>query len=107
MEICIFLGIAALLFLIGVFIKRKKVTWLISGYNTASKEEKETYDIDKLCYYMGNFMYILASIWLAMTICMLIYNEQLELILYIGLGIETVAIIAGIIYLNTNDRVKK
>lgn len=29
------------LLMIGGLIKYKKVTWLISGYNTASKQEKE------------------------------------------------------------------
>ena len=103
----IYLGIAVLLFVIGVFIKRKKVTWLISGYNTASKEEKETYDIDKLCYYMGNFVYILGFIWLVMTIFAFLMPDKIELNTYVGMGVQSVAMVLGIIYLNTNNRVKK
>ena len=30
--------------------------WLIAGYNTASKEEKEKYDSKKLCRAVGTFM---------------------------------------------------
>lgn len=103
----IFLGIAIMLYVIGGFIRWKKVTWLISGYNTASKEEKQKYDIDKLCYHMSNFIFVLASIWLAMTLLMLIMPQHLELIIYVGIGAETIAMILGIIYLNTGNRVMK
>ena len=37
-------------------------SWFISGYNTASKEEKEKYNEKKLCRTMGiglHFLYIL------------------------------------------------
>ena len=105
--IYIFLGIAVLLYSIGAFIKLKKVTWLISGYNTATAAEKQKYDIDKLCFHMSNFIFILASIWLMMTISMFIFPEQLELLIYIGLSIEAIAMILGIIYLNTGNRVMK
>ena len=37
-------------------------SWLISGYNTASKEEKEKYDEKKLCRTMGIGMSIIAII---------------------------------------------
>jgi len=107
MFIYIFLGIAVLMYAIGVFIKWKKVTWLISGYNTSSEEEKKKYDIDKLCHHMSNFIFILASIWLVMTLCMLIFPEQEELLICIGLGVESIAMILGIIYLNTGNRVMK
>lgn len=103
----IFVGTAVLMYLIGGFIKWKKVTWLISGYNTASDEEKQKYDIDKLCFHMSNFVFVLATIWLIMSICMIILPEQLELIIYVGLGVETVAMILGIIYLNTGNRIMK
>jgi len=103
----IFIAVAVLLFAIGFFIKVKKITWLISGYNTSSKEEKEKYDIDKLCYYMGNFVYILAIIWLLMGLFTIMFSEHVELITGLGIGLESVVIVAGIIYLNTNNRVKK
>jgi len=41
----IFLPIVLILSIIGWLVKFKKVTWLISGYNTASKQKKEEYDI--------------------------------------------------------------
>ena len=96
-----------LLFVIGWFVKVKKVTWLISGYNTSSKAEKEKYDIDKLCYNFGNFIYILALISLILTVASMVFSSQLELIVWIGVGVFMIAIVAGIIYLNTGNRVIK
>ncbi len=37
--------VAVILLVIGWHVKSKKVTWLISGYITASKEKKAEYDI--------------------------------------------------------------
>ena len=41
-------------------------SWFISGYNTASKEEKEKYDEKKLCRTMGIGMSIIAILALTM-----------------------------------------
>ena len=41
-------------------------SWFISGYNTASKEEKEKYDEKKLCRTMGVGMSIIAILILIM-----------------------------------------
>ena len=41
-------------------------SWFISGYNTATKEEKEKYDEKKLCRTMGIGMSIIAILALIM-----------------------------------------
>ena len=43
-------------------------SWFISGYNTASKEEKKKYDEKKLCRTMGVGMSIIAILVLIMVI---------------------------------------
>ena len=63
---------AALLFIIGWLVKYKKITWLISGYNTSNKEKKETYDIDKLTRLFGNFLFLLAVIFVIMATTIII-----------------------------------
>jgi len=97
----------AILFIIGWFVKNRKVTWLISGYNTLSNVEEEKYDIDKLCYYFGNFMYILTLVSLGIAISSFIFEDQLDLVIWIGVGVFLVVIVLGIIFLNTNNRVMK
>ncbi|NCC88711.1 MAG: DUF3784 domain-containing protein [Clostridia bacterium] len=96
----------AVLVIVGWLIKYKKLTWLISGYNTASKEEKQRYDIIKLCKYMGNFMFILAGIFLAMAVASLLINKYADTITWTGLGVLIVVLVCGIVYLNTGNRVK-
>lgn len=103
----IFIAVALLLFVIGQFVKYKKVTWLISGYNTASKEKQAEYDIDKLTKHFGNFMFVLAGALIVWGLAELLYPEYAESIMWAGLITETVIIIAGLIYFNTGNRVKK
>lgn len=96
----------AVLVIVGWLIKYKKLTWLISGYNTASKEEKQRYDIIKLCKYMGNFMFILAGIFLAMAVASLLINKYTDTITWTGFGVLIVVLVCGIVYLNAGNRVK-
>ncbi|MDW7656229.1 MAG: DUF3784 domain-containing protein [Bacillota bacterium] len=103
----IFLSIAVLIFIIGVFVKYKKVTWLISGYNTASNEKKAEYDIAKLTKYFGNFLFVLAGSFSMWGIVWLILPQYSDFILWCGFCSAFVIIVAGIFFLNTGDRVKK
>lgn len=103
----IFLLPTAILLIVGWLIKYKKVTWLISGYNTASKEEKEKYDIEKLCRYMGDYLFILAALFLMMSFLPMLYPEYEEMILWIMGGMIAVVAIGGIVFLSTGNRVKK
>lgn len=103
----LYLAIAAVLFLIGALIKYKKVTWLISGYNTAPKKEKEKYDVEKLCRYTGNFIFVLAAIWAATALLLFPLQEQADTVVWTGLSVLAAAIVIGIVFLNTGGRVKR
>ena len=73
-------------------------SWLISGYNTASKEEKEKYDEKKLCRTMGIGMSIIAILALTMG---LLENILPAFFVYIALGIILVDVVVIIILGNT------
>ena len=66
-------------------------SWFISGYNTASKEEKKKYDEKKLCRTMGVGMSIIAILALIMP----------AFFVYIALGIIVVDVVVIIILENT------
>ena len=70
-------------------------SWFISGYNTATKEEKEKYDEKKLCRTMGIGMSIIAILALTMV---LLENILPAFFVYIALGIILIDV-AGIIIL--------
>ena len=95
--------IAVFLFL-GILFWNGKGAFLIAGYNTSSKKEKEETDENKLCRFMGKFMFLLAACWLVIASSEIFKTMVLY---WIGLGLFMVAIIAGIVYANTGDRFKK
>ena len=71
-------------------------SWFISGYNTASKEEKEKYDEKKLCRTIGIGMSIIAILALTM-----LENILPAFFVYIALGIILVDVVVIIILGNT------
>ncbi len=73
-------------------------SWFISGYNTASKEEKEKYDEKKLCRTMGIGMSVIALLILIMG---LFENFLPAFFIYIALGIIVVDVVVIIILENT------
>ena len=73
-------------------------SWFISGYNTASKEEKEKYDEKKLCRTIGIGMSIIAILALIMG---LLENSLPASFVYIALGIILVDVVVIIILGNT------
>lgn len=95
------------LLLVGWLVKYRKWTWLIAGYNTASKREKETYDIDKLTRHVGNLIFILAGIFGVMAIASLIFRDSLENIIRFGTTAFIATAVAGLVYINTGNRLKK
>lgn len=98
---------SAVLFLLGYLIRYKQLTWLISGYNTASREAREKFDKEKLTRHVGNFMFLLGGISLLMAVAGLLFPAHGEGVLGFGIGALTLAILGGLYYLNTGNRVMK
>ncbi len=73
-------------------------SWFISGYNTASKEEKEKYNEKKLCRTMGIGMFVITLLILTMG---LLENILPAFFAYIALGIVLVDVAVIIILGNT------
>ena len=72
-------------------------SWFISGYNTASKEEKAKYNEKKLCRTMGIGMSVIAILILIMG---LFENILPAFFVYIALGIIVVDVVVIIILEN-------
>ena len=73
-------------------------SWFISGYNTATKEEKEKYDEKKLCRTMGIGMSIIAILALIMGV---LENILPAFFVYSALGIILIDVAVIIILGNT------
>lgn len=73
-------------------------SWFISGYNTASKEEKAKYDEKKLCRTTGFGMAVIAVLILVMGL----FEDVLPAVfVYVSLGIVSVDCLVIIIVSHT------
>ena len=73
-------------------------SWFISGYNTASKEEKKKYDEKKLCRTMGIGMAVISILILIMEL----FEDVLPVsFVYISVGIILIDCLVIIIVSNT------
>ena len=73
-------------------------SWFISGYNTASKEEKAKYNEKKLCRTMGIGMSIIAILLLIME---LLENILPAFFICVSLGIILIDVVVIIVLGNT------
>lgn len=62
---------------LGVAVKYYKAYWLISGYNTMSKEKKKNVDVEGLANFMGNMTFIMAALMLLATVLFMVDKEML------------------------------
>ena len=104
MRFGIFLTLAVLLIILGITFASGRGAGFVAGYNTASKDEKEHTDEKKFLLAMAVFMFVLAGC-LLVSAAGAIFN--VTALIWIGQGLFVVALIAGLIYLNTGNRFKK
>ena len=104
MPLVIHLSVAALFVVLGIVFLRGKGANLISGYNTASVEEKMKTDEKKLCRFMSKLMFALAACWLVAASSEVFHTKAL---LGAGIVLFLVVIIVGLIYANTGHRFEK
>lgn len=87
----------------GLIVRIFKTANLIAGYNTLPKREKERFDKDKLCRYVGNMMILAAGI--------LFLGAALSLIPGLDFIVITaswvffiVYLLTGVIYMNSGNK---
>ena len=90
--------------ILGIILSIGKGSFLIAGFNTMSKEEKEKYDSISLSKFMGKFMFIIA---ICITLFLLSDIFMLEILFNMGLTLFWISLIFVIIYANTGNRFKK
>ncbi|HUS98764.1 MAG TPA: DUF3784 domain-containing protein [Candidatus Thermoplasmatota archaeon] len=94
-------------FFLGLIIRIFKMSFLIAGYNTASKEEKKKYDEEKLIKYVSNLLMISSAFIIIGSLLSIIFDAIHETIIIGSWLFFTVFIIGGVIYLNVSGCVKK
>ncbi|MDR0373340.1 MAG: DUF3784 domain-containing protein [Nitrososphaerota archaeon] len=96
--------VIVLLLVMAGFLLKGKGSFLIAGYNTMSKEEKEKYDTKGLCRFVG-WLLIVCS--LAMALFPVGIYFEIYWLTYCGSALMLVGTIGAVIYANTGKRFRK
>lgn len=102
---CVIVGIITLLMLaMSIPLLRGRGAWLIAGFNTMSKKEREKYDAEALCKFMGRYLLSTALLTPAIAIGGILKLNWL----CIGYALYALlSVIFVVIYCNTGNRFKK
>lgn len=73
--------------LIGIGIGKYKCYWLISGYNTASKEDKENMDIESAGKSLAKMSYMVAAINLLGALLVFFFHISVIIFVYLTIAI--------------------
>jgi len=85
-------------FFLGLIIRIFKMSYLIAGYNTASKEKKEKYNEEKVIKYVSNLLMFSSAVLIIVGLLSMLVNA-LEDTIFIGSWIFfTILIIGGVVY---------
>lgn len=103
MTIYIPLIVAGGLFILGLLFWNNKALFLIAGYNTMSKNEKQKIDAPALAKFTAKIMWTLASGTLVVT-----YAEFKNISILHTLGVVIIlgSCLFAVVYANTNNRFK-
>lgn len=96
--------ISTLMLLMALLLLSGRGTFLISGYNMLSKEEKSNYNEKALCRAVGKLILIVTICMILMFIGIHLENDRLSIMGTIAL---LVVIFGGLIYFNTGNRYLK
>lgn len=98
----VYLVVVGVFVLLGFLFRAGKGAFLIAGYNTMSQSEKAKYDEKKLCRLMGNFMFVLALLWVPIAVGAVLDNMILHTV---ALVLFFAVTLAGALFLD--KRAKK
>lgn len=98
---------AITLFLLGFVIKKYKLAFLISGYNTASKEKRDKYDKNKLTKVMGEMLMISSFLLIAPLVSLIFESEISETAIFISWIVFSAYVLGFLIYINVNKSIVK
>lgn len=96
--------IALLFCVLGLIFVQGRGACLIAGYNTSSPQEKAAYNEKALCRAVGIMMFALAA---CLVIAALGTYFMSAVLLWTGYALFMIAIIVGLIYMNTSKRLKR
>ena len=101
--IAVTVPLIALFLVFGILLWKGKCAFLIAGYNTSSKEEKNRYNEKALCRFVAKLMFFCAFCMLLFALAPLVGTW----LMWLTQAVMLIVIIAAVIYANTGNRFKK
>jgi hypothetical protein len=95
-----------LLLAIGAGVRIFRAGGLVAGYNTMPREEQDKIDVERMTRYVGNMLMVAAGILLVFGLASLVLDLPASA-LWLSWGLFLVPIVAGLVYINTGDRLRK
>ena len=92
---------------LGLIIQTGKANFLIAGYNTMSKAEKEKWDAKAISKFTGWWMLVIPSMILLISCIPLAFDFFPNEVVYVSWTLFTLVIIGGVIYVNRSSRFKR
>ncbi|APH04929.1 DUF3784 domain-containing protein [Bacillus weihaiensis] len=93
--------VIVLFIVMGIIFSNGKGAFLIAGYNTMSKEEKEKYDSVALCKFMGKLMFALSF---AMVFWLLAIIYSTNILFVVGFILFFIFLVFGLIYIGSSGK---
>ena len=97
-------AVAFMMLLLGLYMLRGKGSFLIAGYNTMAKEEKEKYDGPAMARFIGKLLFALSFTMLFWLAGMLLEKSWM---FYIGVALFLGFTGTALLYMNTGGRFLK
>lgn len=89
---------------IGIFLYNGKGAFLIAGYNTMPKEDREKYDEKALCKFVGKSMFFISFTFVFYLVGV---HYEVDWPFHLGSMLIIGYVMFMIIYMNTGNRFKK
>jgi hypothetical protein len=96
-----------LLFLLGYLIRVYRLSFLVAGYNTASKKEREKYDVEKMTRGVGNMLMISSSFLIFGGIIAILLDTHAMMIMHASWIMFTLFMLGAVVYVNFTGCLKK
>lgn len=94
------------LILIGIFFCKGKGGFLLAGYNTMSRQEKQTWDEKKLLRFNGKCIILLGLLPIFMQVLILM-GAEVKIVYGVGWTLYGVLILWMVVYQNTKRRFRR
>lgn len=94
-------GVIVIFVFLGIMLSLGKFSFLIAGFNTLTKEEKEKYDVKSLCKFMGKIMFLIAF---SVALPLIGEKYNIEGMIYLTPICIVGLVIFAVFYANTGNR---